>query len=87
MNSVQRTIVMMGLLALCFVSLYAPYRQTFVCDGAALSVPAGRHWTFATPQPADGTGLSVDVGRVLLQSIAIGAFTAGYVVFAGSKKP
>ena len=86
MNSVQKTILMIGLLVFCFVNIYAPYQQTIVNEQGSVTVPAGRYFIFATPKAESGTGLAVDMSRALLQSAAIAAFTAGYIVFATCKK-
>jgi hypothetical protein len=86
MNSVQRTILMCGLLVLCFVSIFAPYQKTIFTNDGEVTVAAGRYCIFATPNDDTRIGYTIDMPRVLLQSAAIAAFTAGFVVFASVKK-
>ena len=86
MNSVQKTILMAGLLVFCFVSIYAPYQKAVFSNDGEVTVAAGRYCIFATPKEGARFGYTVDLPRVLLQSGAIAAFTAGFVVFASVKK-
>ena len=87
MNTVQKTILVCGLLVFCFISIYPPYQQTILTEHGAVKIPVGRHYIFFTPQPdPPGTGLGVDVPRAVLQSAALAAFTAGYIVLASGKK-
>lgn len=89
LNSNQRKVLIVGLVALLIMGVFPPWMYTFDFRSISNDIPVGYRIITSPPEPISkmrGNGVKIDISRLIIQWLTVSASTGLGILLLSNKK-